>query len=86
MIFFLKFSKIMHYQLIVLILLIFLCDMVWAIQILKFKKKGNCKQDFETPNDFSWKNDEYQVCTTHQDLPSLFWLFFHMTLFEQFEF
>jgi len=53
MIFFLKFSKIMHYQLIVLILLIFLCDMVWAIQILKFKKKGNCKQDFETPNDFS---------------------------------
>jgi hypothetical protein len=38
MILFLKISKIMAYQIIVLIFSIFSCDIVWAIQILKFKK------------------------------------------------
>ena len=41
------------------------------------------KPNFQTLNDFICKSDEYKSCSTHQDLQSLYRLFFHLRKFEQ---
>ena len=50
---------------------------------MKFDK---FKPNFKTINDFRCKSDEYKSCSTHQDLPLLFWSSCHLTKFEPFKF
>jgi hypothetical protein len=46
---------------------------------LKFLKNNEFEPKFEMQNDFNMKSDEYQSCSTHQDLQLLFWPFLHLT-------
>jgi hypothetical protein len=42
-------------------------------------KNDKFKPEFEHPNDFSWKSDEYQSWITHEDIKLLYWSFLHPT-------
>ena len=56
---------------------------VWS---LKFFKNDKFEPKFETQNDFNIKSDEYQSCSTHQDLQIWFWPFLHLTKFKYLKF
>ena len=57
-------------------------------ECLKFEifKNDKFEPKFETQNDFNIKSDEYQSCSTHQDLQILCWPFLHLTKFKYLKF
>ena len=49
---------------------------------LKSFKNDEVKPKFEAQNYFNTERDEYQSCSTHQDLQLLFRPYCHLTKFE----